>query len=188
MTTTSSQGLITAEELLELSAKGFYGELVRGELVELMPPGYRHNKIMGFVTYVLMSYVVPRSLGTVLPGDTGVVVERGPDTVRAPDIAFFSEQTVPLDDENPSFSEVVPDLAIEVGSPNDSIPEREARARMWVGHGVPLVWMVHPESRSIDVYRPGQAIETLSVGDQITGQDVIPGFQSTVGDLLAAPR
>ena len=188
MTTTSSQGLITAEELLELSANGFYGELVRGELFELMPPGYRHNKIMGFVTYVLMSFVVPRSLGTVLPGDLGVIVERGPDTVRAPDIAFFSEQTIPLDEETPSYAEVVPDLAIEVGSPNDSMPERETRARMWIGHGVALVWMVHPESESIDVYRPGQEIETLSVGDQITGQDVIPGFQSAVADLFAAPR
>ncbi|MDE2745951.1 MAG: Uma2 family endonuclease [Chloroflexota bacterium] len=188
MTTTSSQGLVTAEELLELSANGFYGELVRGELVEFMPPGFRHGKVVGLITYLLCAFVIPRELGTIAAGDSGVVLERDPDTVRGPDVAFYSAQTLPLDDDNPSYSEVVPDLAVEVGSPNDSMSERESRARMWVGHGVPLVWMVHPESRSIDVYRPGQEIETLGVGDQITGHDVIPGFQSAASDLFAAPR
>lgn len=188
MTTTSSSKLVTAEELLELSANGFNGELVRGELVELMPPGYHHNKIMGFVTYVLMSFVVPRSLGTVLPGDLGVVVERGPDTVRGPDVAFFSASTVPLDEETPSYSEVVPDLVVEVGSPNDSMPHRDSRARMWLDYGVPLVWIVHPETRSVDVYRPGLEIEKLGASDQITGQGVIPGFHCEVGELFTATR
>lgn len=184
MTTTSSPRLVTAEELLELSANGFYGELVRGELVELMRPGVRHNKVMGLMTYILMSFVLPRSLGTVLPGDTGVVIERGPDTVRAPDVAFYAADRMGLDDDIPGYAEIPPDLAVEIRSPNDSLPDMERRARMWLDYGVPLVWVLIPESRSLNIYRPDAEAISLSTDSYVSGQDILPEFSCRVGDLF----
>ena len=184
MTTTSSPTLVTAEKLLELSASGFDGELVRGELVEQMPPGLRHNKIMGLVTHLLMSFVLPRSLGTVLPGDTGVIVERGPDTVRGPDVAFYSAERMRLDDDIPGYAELPPDLVIEIRSPNDSLPYMMERAEMWLAHGVPLVWNLVPEAQSVDVYQPDSETVSLTRDDVITGGDVLPGFSSRVSDLF----
>lgn len=188
MTTTSSPKLITAEELFALSANGFRGELVRGELIEEMPPGFRHGKIASLITYLLCAFTIPRELGTTVTGDTGVVLERGPDTVRGPDIAFFLAQTVPLDSDIPGYAEVVPDLVVEVGSPRDSMPDRETRARMWLGHGVALVWMVHPETRSVDVYRTDMQTESLTATEQLSGQDAVPGFHCSVSDLFGASR
>ncbi len=189
MTTTSSPKLVTAEELLELSANGFYGELVRGELVELMRPGVRHNKVMGLMTYILMSFVLPRSLGTVLPGDTGVVIERGPDTVRAPDVAFYAADRMGLDDDIPGYAEIPPDLAVEIRSPNDSLPDMERRARMWLDYGVPLVWVLIPESRTLDIYRPDTEAVTLTTDGVVSSEDILPGFSCRVSDLFgpAAP-
>ena len=184
MTATSSPRLLTAEELLELTANGFCGELVQGELVELMPPGYRHNKIMGLVTYVLMSFALPRSLGTVLPGDTGVVVERGPDTVRAPDVAFYSVEAVGLDDDIPGYAELPPDLVVEIRSPGDSLPDMEERALMWLGYGVRLVWVLIPESRSVDIYRPDAEPISLTVDEYLTAEDALPEFRCRVADLF----
>lgn len=184
MTTTSSPKLVTAEELQELSANGFYGELVRGELVELMRPGYRHNKIMGLVTFVLMSFVLPRSLGTVLPGDLGVLVEREPDTVRAPDVAFYSSAAVELDEDIPGYAELPPDLAVEIRSPNDSLPDMERRARMWLDYGVPLVWVLIPESRTLDIYRPNAEAVSLTAEGAVSGEDILPEFSCRVGDLF----
>ncbi len=189
MTTTSSPKLVTAEELLELSANGFSGELVRGELVELMRPGVRHNKVMGLVTYILMSFVLPRSLGTVLPGDTGVVIERGPDTVRAPDVSFYAADRMGLDDDIPGYAEIPPDLAVEIRSPNDSLPDMERRARMWLDYGVPLVWVLIPESRTLDIYRPDTEAVTLTTDGVVSSEDILPGFSCRVSDLFgpAAP-
>ena len=186
MTTTSSPKLVTAEELLELSANGFYGELVRGELVELMRPGVRHNKIMGLMTYILVSFVLPRSLGTVLPGDTGVVIERGPDTVRAPDVAYYVADRMGLDEDIPGYAELPPDLAVEIRSPNDSLPEMERRADMWLNYGVPLVWILIPENRSVDVYQRDEAVVSLAIDDELSGGEVLPDFSCRVGELFGA--
>ena len=184
MTTTSSPKLVTAEDLFVLSSNGFYGELVRGELVELMRPGVRHNKIMGFLTHILMSFVLPRSLGTVLPGDTGVVIERDPDTVRGPDVAFYSAQRIGFDENTLGYAEVPPDLVVEIRSPNDSLPDMVSRAQMWLNHGVPLVWILIPESRTVDVYLPDAAAVSLTVSEQLDGGDVLPEFACRVGDLF----
>ena len=188
MTTTSSPKLITAEELLALSANGFRGELVRGELIEEMPPGLRHNKVMGLITYVLMSFVLPRGLGTVLPGDTGVVVERLPDTVRGPDVAFYSTEKLDPEADIPGYAEVLPDLAVEIRSPNDSLTDMERRARMWLGYGVRLVWVAHPETRRVDVYRADRDTKSFAATGQLTGEDVLPDFHCLVGDMFSISR
>ena len=184
MTTTSSPKLVTAEELLELSANGFYGELVRGELVELMPPGTRHGKVMALVTYVLMSFVLPRSLGTVLTGDPGVVTERGPDTVRAPDIAYYAAERMGLDEEIPGYAELPPDFVVEIRSPNDSLTSMERRAQMWLGYGVQMVWVLLPESRRLDIYRPDSETASLTAESYVGGEDILPEFSCRVGDLF----
>ena len=188
MVTEVTSRLVTADELLQLSKDEFYGELIRGVLVEQMPPGMRHGKIVALITYLLCAFVIPRKLGTVASGAPGVVLERDPDTVRGPDIAFFSAQSVPLDADIPGFMEVTPTLVVEVGSPGDSMPDREKRARMWVDYGVPLVWIAHPEAQRIDIYRPGTEVESLTATDHLTGRDAMPGFYCSVSEMFDVSR
>ena len=76
MVTEAPPTLVTAEELLRLSAKGFYGELIRGELCEAMPPGIRHGKIVARIAALLLFFVDPKKLGTVVAGDPGVWLEQ----------------------------------------------------------------------------------------------------------------
>ena len=177
--------LLTADDLLRLSAEGVRGELVRGVLHETMATGHRHGKIAVNIVMELGTFVRPRELGTLVASDSGVWLERDPDTVREPDVAYTSAEKIPLDAEIDGYAEVVPDLVVEIVSPSDTRRWARDRAQMWLDYGAPLVWMVHPDTRTIDVYRSGVATLTLHESDSLDGHDILPGFTCPVSTIFA---
>lgn len=188
MVTEAPPKLVTADELLRLSKDDFYGELIRGELVEEMPPGMRHEEIVAELIALLLAYVKANGLGRVL-GGSGVRTERDPDTVRAPDLQFFGTLRLPPDADIPGYAEVAPNLAVEVRSPNDTRRELHDKAIMWLDAGVQMVWVVLPERRSVDVYRSGQDVQTVTDGGLLDGLDVLPGFSCSLEEIFGpAPQ
>ena len=183
MTTTATK-LITADELLMLYSKGVRGELIRGELCETMSTGGKHGEVVVKVVFFLTNFIFPRRLGRLAASDSGVLLERDPDTVREPDIAYISAERLPLDVEVAGYYEVVPDLIVEVASPSDSAREVMDKALMWLSFGARMVWAVNPETRSVDVYRQGGRTVTLDEGDTLDGLDVLPGFTCAVTDIF----
>jgi Uma2 family endonuclease len=115
--------LLTAEEFYgwanQPENRGKVCELERGEIVEKARPGKRHGMICGNVTRILGNYAVARKNGYVCGNDTGVVVERNPDTVRGPDVLFFVDAEG-ADQVEEKYGETPPILAVEVLSPNDT--------------------------------------------------------------------
>ena len=178
--------LLTADDLLRLDAQGVRGELIRGALIEMTPAGYRHGKIVMNLGAELRNFVKPRKLGTVVGSDSGVRLERDPDTVREPDIAFFSAAKIPLDADIPGYAEVVPDLVVEVVSPSDSRAAVNDKALMWLRCGVRLVWVVRPAERAVDVHREGHPVAALGVRDALDGVDALPGFSCPVREVFEA--
>ena len=182
--TTAKTKLLTADDLMGLSAKGFRGELIRGVLHEEMPVGIPHAIVVATLTAMLLGFIRPRRLGTLLAGEPGIWLERAPDTVRAPDIAYISTERMPLGDAEAGYSEIVPDLAVEVVSPRDTRPSIRRKSLMWLENGVRLVWAVHPDSRTIDVYRKDAPAITLTEADTLDGGDVLSGFACRVSEIL----
>ena len=185
-TTTTHTKLLTADDLLRLYSRGVRGELIRGVLCETMPAGHRHGKIVMKLGGALTSFIDPRGLGTLVGSDSGVLLERDPATVREPDIAFTSVERLPLDADVPGYAEVVPDLVVEVASPSDSRDWVYNTARMWLSYGVRLVWVVHPETRTVDVHRADHDAATLGEDDALDGMDVLPGFSCAVKAVFGA--
>ena len=184
MTTTAETDLLTATDLLRLCSRGVRGELIRGVLCETMATGELHGKIVMNLGIELGVFVKAQDLGTLFASDSGVWLERDPDTVREPDLAFTSADRLPLDAWNTGYSEVVPDLVVEVASPSDGRRELHDRAYMWLSHGVRLVWVVQPSARTVDVYQPEQAVATLNDEDALNGLDVLPGFACEVSAVF----
>ena len=178
--------LLTADDLLRLDTQGVRGELIRGELSETMPAGHRHGKIVMNLGAELRNFVKPRKLGTLVASDSGVLLERDPDTVREPDLAFFSVEKIPLDADIPGYAESVPDLVVEVASPSDSRTAVNDKALMWLRYGARLVWVVHPDARAVDVHREGRPVAALGENDALDGMDVLPGFSCPVRDVFGA--
>ena len=176
--------LYTADDLLRLTVEGFRGELIRGELSETMPSGEAHGNVVAKLVYLLMMYVMPRRLGRVTASDSGVRLDHGPDTVREPDVGFFSEDKFQGAEPAAGYSEAVPDLVVEVTSPSDRISAVHDKALMWLRYGTRLVWVVNPNRREVAVYREGEPVLTLTDTDSLDGLDVLPGFTCAVSDVF----
>ncbi len=184
MTKPLTAKLHTAADLLRLAGEGVRGELLRGILHETMIMGVEHGKIIMRLGFLLNAFILPRKLGVLTGSDAGVWLERDPDTVRGPDIAYFSAAKMPLEARITGYAEVVPDLVVEVVSPNDTRRKVYDKALMWLSYDVALVWIVQPETRSVDVYRRGPAVVTLDEHDTLDGLDVLPGFTCAVGAIF----
>ena len=182
------QRLLTADDLLRLHGKGVKGELVRGVLRETRSAGGKHGEIAMMLGAVLVNHVLPRQLGRVAGSDAGIRLEREPDTVREPDIAYISAETLPLDVEVHGYYEIIPDLVVEIVSPNDPPLEVAERVAMWHGYGVPLVWTVHPMPRVIAAHPQDGPALIYTEDDTLDGGTVIPGFQCLVRDILGWSR
>ena len=181
--TRTARELLTADDLLRLSSNGVRGELVRGALSETMPARHGHGKIVARLVMRLGAFIEPRRLGTLTASDSGVWLERDPDTVREPDIAFFSAAKISLDADIPGYAELAPYLVVEIVSPTDRLTE--VKALMWLRYGVRLVWVVRPEERLIDVHRNGHPVAALGASESLDGLDIPPGFSCAVREVFA---
>lgn len=176
--------LLSAEELLQLSTPGRRYELVKGELFEMAPAGASHGSVAMRIGIALGAHVTSNNLGEVFAAETGFILRRDPDTVRAPDAAFVSKERLPEGELPPGFLELAPDLAVEVISPNDRSREVREKAEDWVRAGTRLVWVIDPTNRSATVYDSSRDVQELSEEDDLDGGDVIPGFSCRVKDLF----
>ena len=181
---TTKPKLLTADDLLELYNKGVRGELIQGVLCEVMPAGGQHGKIATIIISILMNFIRSQRLGTLIGTDAGVLLERNPDVVREPDVAFFSARKLALDAVVTGYCEVVPDLVVEIVSPGSTNLESYDKVRMWLSFGVPMVWEVLPGRRSVNVYQLNRPTIFLNEDDTLDGGDVLPGFSCPVREIF----
>jgi len=79
-----------------------------------------------------------------------------------------------------------PDLAVDVVSPNDSENEIQTKVQEYQSAGVPLIWVVRPETQTVIVYRLNSKVEVLGIDDMLSGEDIIPGFTCPVADIFTS--
>lgn len=176
--------LLTAEEFGRRPepADGSKEELVKGVIVTMPPPKARHGLTQMKIGWLLMNHVDPNRLGWVVT-QSGTVIDRDPDTVRGPDVAFYSIARVPVFPEE--YFEIAPDLVVEVLSPDDRRGAVRAKIREYVAAGVRLVWLVDPDARTVLVYRGSLRGIEFDEADTIDGADVLPQFTCRVADFFA---
>ena len=184
-TAPAGEKLITADEFLRLCEKRIIkGELVKGVVHETMPAGGEHGEIAMTIGSAMIAHVRPNRLGRVVGSDSGVLLERDPDTVREPDVAFISAEKLPLDVKVRGYYEVAPDLVVEIVSPNDSPEYIAQRVAMWHSFGVPLVWAVYPVTRTVAVHPLNGTALLYTENDILDGGAVLPDFQCAVRDIF----
>jgi Uma2 family endonuclease len=176
---------VTAEELLRMPDDGFRYELVRGELRRMTPAGNVHGRVAMNVAWPLAQYVKAHDLGTVYAAETGFLLARDPDTVRAPDAAFVSRARLEAVGEVEGYWPGAPDLAVEVISPDDSHVEVEEKVFDWLEAGTKVVLAINPRRRSVTLYRSQSDVTILTGTDVLDGGDVVPGFQLALREIFA---
>ena len=119
--------LITIEELEKMPQTDARVELVEGEIIKMPPAGHEHGEIAGNIFAAMHAFIRKNKLGKVYAAETGFILHRNPDTVRAPDAAFVTAERAKETEGNEGFFPGPPDLAVEVISPNDSDEDVEAK-------------------------------------------------------------
>ena len=191
VTTPPTTKRMTAEEfgdwvhLPENDNKWF--ELVQGEVIELPSPRKIHGVVCVNVVTELNLYVRRRRKGYVTSNDSGVILERDPDTVRGPDVALY-EDASKFADLHPKYGEVPPRLAVEVLSPDDKAKHVTRKIMDYLKNGVDLVWLIDPEDRTVNVYLRDRAPFLLGETDELTGENVLPDFRCKVADFFYLPE
>ena len=175
---------MTAEQLAELPDDGWRHELIDGELRTMAPAGEQHGQVAVNFTYLVVDHVRRHHLGRCYIAETGFVLQRDPDTVRAPDLAFTrTERLSPAPSR--SFSEIVPDLVVEVVSPSDRASEVTKKALVWLQARVRSVWVIDPDAEVVTVHKDADVIGLLQDLDAVlSGEDVLPGFEARLGDIF----
>lgn len=175
---------LTLENLDSMPEDGLHHELQAGVLVSEPLPGFRHGKTALRIGRLLGDHVGRHGLGEVVGNDTGFVLAREPDTVRGPDVAFVSKKRLAaLEDATKAFPGA-PDLAIEVLSAGNTAAAMHAKVADYLAAGTRLVWVVDPEREAVTIYRSLLSPRTLSRGQELEGEDVVPGFRLAVAELL----
>lgn len=184
----NTQPIYSLEEFekLELPNDDNKYELIDGVLKVAPPPGYQHGKIAANIVWQIIVFDPARKLGLVLQ-DTGFKV--APGFAPSPDVAFIKAANLPPNTRG--AVPVPPDLAVEIWSPGDldtATHRREARAKIrhYQVAGVALVWAINPPARTVEVYHPNQTgpVQILGLEDELSGEDVIPGFTMPVKGLF----
>jgi Uma2 family endonuclease len=176
---------MTASELLAHQPPHQRSELVNGAMVVRDPGAYDHGKASLTIGAALLTWVTLRELGEVVGAETGFILRRNPDTVRAPDAAFISTARVPRARVT-GFAELAPDLVVEIVSRGDRAREVHEKISDWLNAGVRLVWIVDANRQRAAVHRDNGTITHLTADDDLDGEDVLPGFHFPLRTVLAA--
>jgi Uma2 family endonuclease len=174
----------TPEALLAMPDGKCY-ELVDGQLVE-RNVSLLSSLVGARIISMLDSFSRPNSLGWVFAQGCGYqCFPDSPRKVRRPDASFIRRDRLPLDQlEDEGYSTIPPDLVAEVVSPGDSAYDVEAKVEEYLSAGVKLVWVVYPPTRTVHIYRLDGSPSKLASTDDLTGEDILPGFRCRVADLF----
>ena len=160
-------------------------ELVDGILVE-KAMSYETSCLAVTIASLLRAFVLPRKLGAVAGPNGGMRIN--PGQLRMPDVSFvFWDQLPGRRVPKGGYPAVCPALAVEVLSPSTTVGEMDVKRAEYFGGGTKLVWIVDPDTRTVDVFlSPDRATaRRLTAADTLTGDPVLPGFIVPLADLFA---
>jgi Uma2 family endonuclease len=182
-----AEKLITADEFERLVGQPPYDEglyeLIDGEIVQKMP-----NQIHGLVQAIIAAALVAywKRTGKGIP--VVEVLHRvpgSPKNARQPDLSYIVEQSEPVGTHGAVSR--LPDLAVEIQSPSNSIKQMRAKANFYLANGVKTVWIVYTEARLVEVVTEND-VQILTFADTLTGGDLLPDFSLLVSELFVYPN
>jgi Uma2 family endonuclease len=160
-------------------------EIVDGQRVDLPPMSVYTTWLASRLQSRLGSYVEEHELGTCVM-EMLFILDAERNLRRRPDVAFVSADRWPLDREIPTTGDwaIVPDLAVEVISPNDLFQDVILKLCEYFHYGVRLAWAIIPEAQQVYVYDSPTQVRILTVRDTLTGSMILPGFHLPLASLF----
>ena len=171
---------LTDDALMRFSAANEFLRLERdanGELIVMPPAGFGSSNMNVRIARLLDEWAEIDGRGTTTESSGGYSLPDG--SVRAPDSAWISfERLRPVSAEaRDGFAPVCPELVIEIRSKSDRLKPLQTKMEMWLANGAEVAWLVEPERRVVEVYRPGDLPEVLHDPSSVQGSGPVAGFE-----------
>ncbi len=152
--------------------------LIDGELCVKMSPGQLHGEVATRLAAFLFLFVDANALGRVTV-EVGYHPPNDRRTVLLPDVAFEGNPRAaqpPLS----TYVPYMPDLAVEIISPSQTLAETRRKAEVYLRHGTAMVWLVRPVEKQAEVWTAADdgapQNETIDLDGELSGGTVLPGF------------
>ena len=154
-------------------------ELIDGEILEKVPTE-QHVMIVILIAHWLLNFILTNSIKGRVVTEVRYRSKEDRRNARIPDVSYRAGSN-PLTKKG-SVPEL-PDIAIEVKSPDDSLKDMRSKARYYLANGTKLVWLVEPQKRFVEVYSLDDE-QLLLEGEMLDGGSVLPDFQMPVSAIF----
>ncbi|HXF63455.1 MAG TPA: Uma2 family endonuclease [Caldilineaceae bacterium] len=175
---------MTAADFWRLPETEKRRELVRGEVIETMPPGMFPGAIVANLVELLRGWTKQGTDGYV-GVEAGYILERNPDTVRAPDVSYVTSERIQAVGIPEGFWEGAPDVAVEIISRNETADEVREKVRDDLSAGAALVLTIYPRTREVIAHIPDGLARTFGPDASLEFPTALPGFTCRVAELFA---
>jgi Uma2 family endonuclease len=172
--------LVTQEQFAALAAANRDLRLERtaqGELIVNPPTGWetgeRNRSLTGQLDRWYEEHV---DLGKAFDSSTGFILPNG--ATRSPDASWVSRerwQTL-TPEQKGTFANICPDFVVELRSSSDTLKSLQDKMREYIDNGALLGWLIDPQHRRVEIYRPGFDVDVLENPAELSGEEVLPGF------------
>ena len=175
---------LTLDEFLRLPEEKPALEYLDGVISQKMAPSGPHSRLQAEMAFRFMMYLHPNPIAQIY---TELRVRWHGEASLVPDLSVYRDGRTPTTQDGQVADDfwVPPDIAVEIASPGQSVPEMTRRANTLLSKGVPIVLIVEPRPQQVRLARLGQPIVSYQGDDLVAFEDVLPGFSFVVRDLFA---
>ncbi|MGB5899282.1 MAG: Uma2 family endonuclease [Geitlerinemataceae cyanobacterium] len=171
---------VTPEQFQELAAANPDLQLERtslGELIVNPPTGGESSQRNFSLTGQLSNWFeAHEDLGEGFDSSGGFILPNG--ATRSPDASWVSRQRWELltPEQRRGFVPLCPDFVVELRSATDRLSKLQEKMLEYRENGARLGWLIDPQNKRVEIYRPGQEVEVLEHPLELFGEDVLLGF------------
>lgn len=178
---------VTNDELLELSSDNpdtRFETTKEGKLIIMSPTGSNSGRRNTKLIFQVELWNVKNNTGVTFDSSTGFILSNG--AIKSPDVSWieltrWNELTQQQQDK---FAPIDPDFVIELRSPSDRLDDLQQKMAEYMDCGVRLGWLINPSDKQVEVHRQGQEPEVLDNPSILSGEDVLPGLNVDLNDIL----
>jgi Uma2 family endonuclease len=154
-----------------------------GQLIVCAPNHSSDGARNSEVDWQLRGWAKRDGRGVVGDSSTGYVLPNG--ARRSPDASWtLRSRVAQLSPESrATYWRLCPDFVIELKSQSDRLPAPRQKMEEYLANGASLGWILDPETRSVEIYRPGRAVEIFIAPDSVQGEGLVEGFVLNLAEV-----
>jgi Uma2 family endonuclease len=153
------------------------------ELVIMPPAGSETGRRNSKLNLRLAIWAETQGTGLTFGSSTGFTLPNG--AIRSPEASWIRQErwNALTKEQRVGFAPICPDFVVELRSPTDCLSELQDKMQEYLANGARLGWLIDPIDKRVEIYRPGQPVETRDNPATLSSDPGLPGFVFAAREL-----